>query len=218
MVTPSSVALLLVSAALDSSVPLRRVPPRLVAPVSVVVPPRLSMVPLMVLPPVALSVTFSALPLLPAIDAPLWILIVPLVPNVRPRVPPLLLAMATAPPLSLLPLTTMAPLPPLPVVVWMLTSVPALSAVLISVSPIVLLVSGSNRPPASRPATPCTMVTSAGSSSHWPLWPALPAASTRAPAMSSAVRPEVSTWPPCAPPRALMWPCMRVLSSAQTVT
>ena len=80
--------------------------------------------------------------------------------RVNERAPPVLFRMATVE------LTVMSPLPPLPALVCIVTSVPPLSAALIWVSPMLDEVPGSNSPPVSELMEPLTTVTSLGSSSH----------------------------------------------------
>ena len=135
--------------------------------------------------------------------------------------PPAELLIATAPPLSPVPFTTITPVPPVPALVWMVISVPPFKAALICVSPMLELLAGSNSPLLSVLALPCTMVTSVGSSSQCPFWPRVADALIRAPDTSRACLPEVSIippLPPCSPPLAVMLPYARVVFSAQIIT
>ena len=76
----------------------------------------LLIVPATVLPPDAFRITFKGLAATPEMLAPARTLITPAVKRLRLRAPPVLFKMATAPPASAVPLTTMEPdaVPPVP--------------------------------------------------------------------------------------------------------
>ena len=74
--------------------------------------------------------------------------------SVKVLVPPDEFRIETAPPLLAVPSTRIKPVPPVPLEVRIVTSVPPSRDALISVSPIIDDVGGSNTPPASVPAVP----------------------------------------------------------------